>query len=109
MSFEPTCSWQGQSGQQYQYWATPIHGFSGKNEPGNYILAQAVQGSWRPIYIGECQSLRDRCCKLHEKWDAAIRLGATHIHTHTTSGGVQRRLDEETDLRRRFNPPLNKQ
>jgi len=105
---QSTCMWDGLSGQRYQYWYTPISKFSGKHEPGNYILAQAAQGGWRPLYVGECQSLRDRCT-LHEKWDAAIRLGATHIHAHTTPGGLQRRLDEETDLRRRWNPPLNKQ
>ena len=109
MADEPTCLWQGASGRQYRYWCTPIRAFSGKNEAGNYILAQAGPGGWRPLYIGECESLQNRCCNLHEKWDAAVRMGATHVHSHTTAGSRQNRLDEETDLRRRFDPPLNKQ
>lgn len=39
----------------------------------------------------------------------AKRHGATHVHAHLTPGGDQVRLDEETDLRRLWDPPCNKE
>jgi hypothetical protein len=103
----PTCQWQGASGARYIYHVHTI-GTGFKCEPGNYIFAKATPGGWLPIYIGESESLGDRCCRTHEKWDLAIRHGATHIHCHLTAN-KNARLSEETDLVREWSTPCNHQ
>jgi hypothetical protein len=102
-----TCSWQGVSGQSYSY-HVHLLGTGFKREPGNYIFAKLTPQGWVPIYIGESESLGDRCCGTHEKWDAAIRYGATHIHCHLTNNRAAR-LAEETDLIRAWKTPCNDQ
>lgn len=102
------CRWTGVSGWGYDYGVYPL-GTTIINAPGNYILTRLTDGFWHPLYIGEAQDLGRRCCATHEKWAAAIRLGATHIHLRFNPSGRQSRLDEETDLRRAFNTPLNTQ
>lgn len=108
MSSAPTCNWPGLSGQEYQYSIHPM-ATTFKKEPGNYIFAKLTDGLWDPIYFGEAESLGDRCCGTHEKWDLAIRHGATHIHAHLNGGGRAARLAEETDLRGNFDTPCNDQ
>lgn len=103
----PTCKWQGASGAHYTYHVHDL-GTSFKREPGNYIFARATPEGWSPIYIGESESLGDRCCRAHEKWDLAIKHGATHIHAHLSSS-TPFRLAEETDLIRAWNTPCNDQ
>lgn len=103
----PTCKWQGTSGAAYDYYVHAV-GTAFKREPGNYIFAKATPQGWVPIYIGESDSLGDRCCNAHEKWDAAIKYGATHIHCHLNRNKTSR-LSEETDLIRWWNTPCNDQ
>lgn len=104
-----TCRWTGVSGWPYEYevhpFGTPLAGVA-----GNYGLCRlAADGYWYPLYFGEADDLGSRCCESHEKWSAAVRLGATHIHAKLTGGGKAVRCAEETDLRRAFSPPLNDQ
>ena len=103
----PNCKWQGASGTYYDYYVHPV-GTAFKCEPGNYIFAKATPKGWEPVYIGESESLGDRCCSEHEKWDLAIRHGATHIHCHLNLN-KSARLTEETDLIRGWNTPCNDQ
>jgi hypothetical protein len=42
-----------------------------------------------------------------EKEEEAIRLGATHVHAHTSSAAEDERLDEERDLIVKWVPPCN--
>lgn len=104
----PHQNWTGASGQNYEYEVYPI-GVDFYRVPGNYILAKRNGMYWEPIYIGESSCLHDRCCERHEKWALAQRHGATHIHAHVSSIIAQVRVNEETDLRRRFKPPCNDQ
>lgn len=99
------CSWHGVSGWRYDYEVHPV-GTPFRAVPGNYIFAKESAEGWVPIYIGESESLGDRCCNAHEKWDAAIRYGATHIHCHVNSDKPSR-LAEETDLIRAWTTPCN--
>ena len=103
-----TCRWTGVSGWGYDYhilpWNTPL-----PNLPGNYVLCRHEGNTAIPLYVGEAEDLGNRCNDNHEKWFAAIRLGATHIHAKGTSGGKTARCAEETDLRHAFDPPLNRQ
>ena len=98
-------NWTGKSGASYGYWITPI-GSSFKSVAGNYIFAKETKpGYWVPVYIGETEDLNKRLSS-HDKEAAAIKLGATHIHNHTTSDETSR-LAEEKDLIQKWNPPLN--
>ena len=98
--------WEGASGKKYGYWIYKI-GTTFKDEPGNYIYAkESSPNRWRPVYIGETGSLRDRLAD-HEKEDCATRNGATHIHAHTSSNDVSVRRAEESDLIEKWNPVCN--
>jgi len=52
---------------------------------GIYIFTGLnAQNLWRPFYIGQANSFRDRIPN-HENWSAAVRLGATHVHALVVS------------------------
>jgi hypothetical protein len=102
-------SWQGWSGAYYSF---SVHRISRlpSFDQAVYIMAnwQAAQGKWRPIYIGQSGDFGTRLNQ-HEKLTPAIRLGATHLLVHVFAGTDVARLTVETDLRRAWNAPLNKQ
>ena len=102
----PTILWAGQSGRSYTFWIYPI-GTNFCDKPGNYVYSRQTQpGMWSPVYVGQTENLNDRLSN-HEKELHAIRNGATHIHAHVNNGTKQDRLDEETDLIRRWHPVCN--
>ena len=103
--------WPGRSGASYCYWvlSEPKNPAAIKDEGGNYaFVKQLASGLFVPLRFGETNSLRTRIPG-HECWAEALRLGATHVMTHTTPTGYWVRLSEERDLIERWNPPLNKQ
>ena len=101
----PTINWPGESGKSYKYWIYPV-GHSLKAAGGNYIFAKETKpGYWTPIYIGQTGDLSERFDNHHKK-DCIKREGATHIHAHLESSESVR-LDEETDLVRKWSPPCN--
>ena len=103
---ERTIHWRGASGELYKYWILPINAVL-KDAPGNYIYAKETKpGTWRPVYIGQTRSLRNRLAS-HEKELSATRRGATHIHAHLSRESDEVRKSEEADLIAKFNPPLN--
>ncbi len=106
---EPTFEWDGQSGKRYKYWIYPIN-TAFRDQPGNYIYAKInpVKNQWQAVYIGQTVSLSQRLAG-HEKEQAAIRNGATHIHAHLAASDEQARRIEESDLIRKWNPPCNEQ
>lgn len=100
-----TISWSGVLGHKYQYWIYPI-GTQFQDKPGNYIYAKEIApGRWAPLYIGQTESLQNRLAN-HEKMPCVRGNGGTHIHTHV-SGNQQARLNEETDLIRKWSPSCN--
>ena len=102
----PDIHWEGQIGK-YGYWIHPI-GTAFKDEPGNYMYAtESRPGYWRPVYIGQTESLRDRLADHEREW-CARRNGATHIHAHVTTAGELARRTEETDLIRKWSPVCNR-
>ena len=104
----PDINWKGRSDRTYGYWIHSI-GTTFKDEPGNYIYAsQTEPNRWRPIYIGQTESLRDRLAD-HEKESCAKRNGATHIHAHTSSNSESTRKSEEADLIEQWKPVCNEQ
>lgn len=101
-----TVSWPGASGNIYKYWfhdlSSPI-----KAEAGNYMFVKRLpSGNYVPVYIGQCDDLRNRCVK-HERMADAIAAGATHFMAHTTPAGEHARLAEERDLIQKWSPMLN--
>jgi hypothetical protein len=75
---------------------------------GVYIFcAVKPQNQWEPLYVGQTDSFADRIPS-HEKWNAAVRLGATHVHArmiHLRSA----RDAVERELIQALHPPLNVQ
>lgn len=99
--------WIGQSGRLYDYYFYPIQGNTAfRDEPGNYIYAMLVGGTWKAIYVGQTSSLSQRLAT-HEKEAAARRMGATHIHAHVSSADDKIRRNEESDLINEHQPFLN--
>lgn len=72
-----------------------LYVFSGKNSAAR----------WVAYYIGETQSFADRISS-HEKWAAAKRLGATHVHARTVRDPNSRKAIEQ-ELIDRYSPSLN--
>lgn len=76
---------------------------------GVYIFAKidTKTGKWTALYIGQASSFKDRLSN-HERWDEAVRLGATHVHIL----GVQLQANRdsiEQSLIVLCQPPLNHQ
>jgi hypothetical protein len=99
-------SWPGASGRTYEYEI-----FDGNTTfrpvAGNYVFAREVKpGHWKPIYIGETGDLSTRFDGHHKAKDI-LSHGATHIHVHVSSADRQLRLNEESDLVRKWSPPCN--
>ena len=75
---------------------------------GVYIFAGLNQnGRWRAYYIGQAESLKDRIPG-HERWNEAVRLGATHVHARVVSQAAMRDAIEAS-LIASYQPPLNVQ
>jgi hypothetical protein len=101
--------WNGATGAAYRYWflETPKSPSSIKDEGGNYaFVKQLSNGTFVPLYFGVADSLRNRIPN-HDRWNDALRAGATHVMAHTTQAGEAARIAEERDLIRGWNPPLN--
>jgi hypothetical protein len=103
--------WPGKSGAKYRYWVleNPRNGAGIQAVGGNYAFVKKLpNGNYVPLYFGVAESLRDRIPS-HERFDEAVRAGATHIMAHTTPAGDVARCAEERDLIQQWNPPLNVQ
>lgn len=100
--------WYGPNGTPYEY---RVYGLNTNwnDVPGNYIFVTREDHiGWVPLYIGETGSFQYRLDANHEKWAEALHLGMTHIHAHTGSPVYEYRRQEEWNLIRNYNPPLNK-
>lgn len=104
--------WPGESGARYR---SQLYGV-GTVFPivaGVYIFCHRLpNGKWYALYVGECEDFRDRLYDRrwsHHHYPEALNLGATHICVAHVAGGKASRVAVETDLRRRLDPPLNRQ
>ena len=103
----PVHGWRGESGAWLAHTVFPVVRALTTHGPGNYILARRrADGRFDPLYIGETEDLPSRLAS-HEKWEAALALGMTHVHVHHLAVDRGERLEIEADLRRRFRTPLN--
>ena len=81
------------------------------SEPGVYIFVkQEAIGSMtptcHPLYIGETENFSVRF-QNHEKIPAASQMGLNQIHLHGEADR-DRRLHIEAELKRLWEPPLNR-
>ena len=85
------------------------HGADWHNVAGLYIFSgkDPKDNKWFPLYIGQALSLSERL-PAHEKWSAAVRLGATHVHAMVVPLATRRDLIER-QLIQSFQPSLNRQ
>ncbi len=80
-----------------------------KQHQGVYLFGALLRnGTFNVLYVGKSKNLADRPSPNHEKFDAALRLGMSHV------GGSlcysEGECDQiEQDLIRKFCPPLNQQ
>ncbi len=73
-----------------------------------YIFCAINQANqWVPLYVGQASSLAERFAN-HERWQEAVRLGATHIHLIVLSRQSHRDLVEE-ELIQSYQPRMNVQ
>ena len=96
MSDNPTCEWEGASGQWYTYWVHPRHDSIKPGQMGNYIYARREAERWVPVYIGE-GDLSVRCSHAHHQRNCIDTKDATHVHMHTNPKDATRNA-EESDL-----------
>ncbi len=94
-------------------WLT--HEFSVHEHGANWNAAAGIymfcginqQNQWFPLYIGQASSLAERVPN-HERWQEAVRLGATHVHAKAVSQQATR--DQiEAALILAYQPRLNDQ
>ena len=91
------CKWTGASGKEYMYKIYSVEGTTWNDVPGNYIFAKLSKPhTWKAIYIGETESLKDRIPNHNELPCIRCNKG-THVHAHINRDS-QARLAEEKDL-----------
>lgn len=96
-----TCTWGGYEFMMYEMATTTWNDVG-----GIYIFAGPAQnGRWNAYYIGKCDSFKNRCPN-HERWNEAIRLGATHVHALVVPLEANRQAIEQ-QLIAACQPPLN--
>jgi len=99
----------GASGIEYFY--TPyLFAQSGFHpDPANYAFGHVDEcGAWQLAYIGETANLLSRM-RTHAQWQAAQRLGCTHVLVNLNPAGMKVRRVQERDLVTRYRPVLNTQ
>lgn len=68
------------------------------DKPGVYIFAfRNTENKWYGLYVGQADSFKDRL-PYHERWEEAVRRGATHIHARVETNSDTREMLEEVLL-----------
>lgn len=107
MAKEGTINWNGDNGKQYKYEIYPIR-TTFTEGPANYVFARKASDGFHNVYAGETGDLSERFDD-HERMPCIKREGATHVTMHPSSAVKSQRLEEETAIRRYYNPPCNRQ
>jgi len=99
----PLCTWGQHSFEIH------LPTVSWSDVAGIYIFAKPSQqlNQWIALYIGQAASLKDRLSN-HERWNDALRLGATHVHALVVPLQANRDGIEQS-LIRTYQPNLNQQ
>ena len=96
--------------QQQYIWAGYTFGVFHRNSqwndvPGVYVFSQQAGFGWYAHYVGQATSFRDRFSS-HEKWDAAVVRGMTHVHAIVLPNQSDRDMVEQR-LISVLQPPMN--
>ena len=98
----PTVTWSGHVFTVYE------HGANWNEVAGLYIFTgKNAEGLWVALYVGQTESLAARL-PTHERWQEAVRLGATHVHAKTEPN-AETRGQVEGELIQAYQPRLNVQ
>lgn len=97
----------GLSGQRYSVAGFSMDGTTWHEVAGVYAFAAIGFLGVQILYIGKCNSFKSRMTILHEKWSAALAMGATHVLAVAIPGPDSVRDAAEKDLIRAYNPSLN--
>jgi hypothetical protein len=99
----------GASGIEYFYTPYLFAEAGWHPDPANYAFAHMDEaGVWHLVYLGETANLLSRI-RTHAQWQAAQRLGSTHVLVNLNGDGVRIRRVQERDLVARYRPVLNTQ
>ena len=104
-----TSTWGGREFEVYKpdtewYDVGGVYIFTAQQPAG--LLGDIGATQWRALYVGETESFKNRPLANHEKWPAAVGLGATHVHTRNE--GMITRKALEVFLIQKYDPPLNR-
>jgi len=95
MADHEKCTWTGQSGTEYPYFAWELPANFKDDQDGNYIYSKKNdKGRWVPIYIGE-GDLADRISDNHHQAGCIKKKGPTHVRLNQKE---KDRTAEEADL-----------
>lgn len=99
----------GASGIEYFYTPYLFSEARWHPDPANYVFGYPDEsGTWHLVYIGETANLLGRM-QTHAQWQAAQRLGCTHVLVNLNPDGARVRRVQERDLIARYRPVLNTQ
>lgn len=101
-----TCTWPLGNGQTLDF---VVYGSNVKwnKVAGLYIFAYDDGHYWQALYVGQTDDFSSRIPS-HEKWDSAVRRGATHIHAAVVPKAATRDTLEKR-LIAHLHPVLNEQ
>ena len=104
----PKCSWPTGVGAETLSFTIFPKDINWNNFGGLYIFAYCTGGtSWKAVYVGLTEDFSYRMPN-HERWQEAVRLGATHGHTLVVTTQAARE-DYERKLIQHLQHPLNDQ
>lgn len=96
------CTWHG-----YRFTVHDVD-VSWRSVGGIYIMASRIDAyTWRAHYVGQTNDFSTRLLG-HERWPAARRAGATHVHAMVVSSEIERLMIEH-ELIGALQPALNQQ
>lgn len=95
----------GASGASFQFEEYAMN-TTWNDVPVIYMFAYRTITHWQVLYIGECQSAKTRL-PCHERWDEAVRGGATHVLARVAPVNTEARQREERDLIASHKPTMN--
>lgn len=101
------CTWPLGNGQTLDF---TVYNFDGiwNKVAGLYIFAYKTDAThWGAAYVGQTDDFSSRIPN-HEKWDSAVRHGATHVHALVVPQAATRDTWEKL-LISNLQPPLNEQ
>jgi hypothetical protein len=102
------CSWPLGNGQSLDCTIYEPNSTTWNKIAGLYVFAYASDEThWRALYVGQTDDFSSRIPS-HEKWDSAVRLGATHIHAAVVPQAAKRDTLEKL-LIAHLQPLMNEQ